>query len=430
MTISIIGHGYVGLVSATVFADLGNTTWCVGRHKEKIEKLKKGIMPFYEPGLEEVVKRNVKAGRLKFTTDYHKAIPVSDIVFISVGTPPKDDGNADLSQVFAASLEIAKNLDGYTVVVTKSTVPVGTNKKIVEVIKREKSPKANFDIASCPEFLREGSALSDTLNPDRIVIGTDSEKAKNLLVELHKPIDGEFVITNIETAEMIKYSANSMLSVKISFANAVSFLCEKVGADVEKVMDGIGLDKRIGRAFLYPGVGYGGSCFPKDVKALIATARNYGYDFKLLKAVDQINDEAAKRFVEKVISVCNGSVERKTIGVLGLSFKPNTDDMREAPSIKIITALKAKGAKIKAYDPVATENAQTILPNITYCKNAYETATDVDALLIITEWNEFKELNLGKIKRLMKIPVIIDGRNIYDPAKLQKLGFTYKGVGR
>ena len=275
MTISIIGHGYVGLVSAAVFADLGNTTFCVGRHKEKIDKLKKGIVPFYEPGLEEIVKRNVEAGRLKFTIDYQEAVPNSDIVIICVGTPPKDNGEADLSQVFASSKKIAQNLNGYTVVVTKRTVPVGTNRKIARILEKEKPKKASFDNASCPEFLREGSALSDTLKPDRIVIGSESEKAKNLLMELHKPIDGEFVITDIETAEMIKYTANSMLSTKISFANAVSFLCEKVGADVEKVMEGIGLDKRIGRDFLYPGVGYGGSCFPKDVKAFIATAQKY-----------------------------------------------------------------------------------------------------------------------------------------------------------
>jgi UDPglucose 6-dehydrogenase len=430
MTISIIGHGYVGLVSAAVFADLGNTTFCVGRHKEKIDKLKKGIVPFYEPGLEEIVKRNVEAGRLKFTIDYQEAVPNSDIVIICVGTPPKDNGEADLSQVFASSKKIAQNLNGYTVVVTKSTVPVGTNRKIARILEKEKPKKASFDNASCPEFLREGSALSDTLKPDRIVIGSESEKAKNLLMELHKPIDGEFVITDIETAEMIKYTANSMLSTKISFANAVSFLCEKVGADVEKVMEGIGLDKRIGRDFLYPGVGYGGSCFPKDVKAFIATAQKYGYDFKLLKEVNVINEEAANRFIEKVISLCQGDLQGKTIGVLGLSFKPNTDDMREAPSVKIITALKRKKALIRAYDPCAKDNARKLIPDIIYCRNAYEAARGADALLIITEWNEFKQLNLGKIKKLMKTPIIIDGRNIYAPETLLKLGFIYKGVGR
>lgn len=430
MTISIIGHGYVGLVSAAVFADLGNTTWCVGRHQEKIAKLKKSILPFFEPGLEEIVKRNVKAGRLKFTTDYNEAIPSSKVVFICVGTPPKDNGEADLSQVFAASSQIAKNLKDYTVVVTKSTVPVGTNKQIAKILEKGKSIKSTFDTASCPEFLREGSAILDTLHPDRIVIGTNSDKAKKLLVQLHEPIDGEFVLTDIETAEMIKYAANSMLSTKISFANAIAFLCEKVGADVEKVMDGIGLDRRIGREFLYPGVGYGGSCFPKDVKALIATARLYGYDFKLLRAVDEINQEAIVNFVAKIQNLCGNNIKGKVIGILGLSFKPNTDDMRDAPSIKIINALIQEKAVIKAYDPVAIDNARRILQNITYCKDAYDVARGAHALLIVTEWNEFKQLNLEKIKELMKIPIIIDGRNIYDPAIMKKLGFIYKGVGR
>lgn len=430
MTITIIGHGYVGLVSAAIFADLGNTTWCLGRHKEKINEIIGGKMPFFEPGLEEIVNRNIKAGRLKFSTDYSKAVPNSEIIFICVGTPPKETGDADLTQVFTSAKEIAKNLDGYTVVVTKSTVPVGTNSKVGEILGNEKPKKALFNIASCPEFLREGTALSDTLHPNRVVIGVDSEKAKELLLELHKPIGGERVITNIKTSEMIKYASNSMLSVKISFANAMSFICEKVGADVEKVMDGIGLDRRIGRRFLYPGVGYGGSCFPKDVKALVATAKIYGYDFKLLKEVDAINKQAASSFVEKVIRLLNGSVKGKTLGVLGLSFKPNTDDMREAPSIKIITALQKKGAIIKAFDPVAMENAKIILKGIEYTKDSYEAAKDADAMLVITEWNEFKQLDLLRIKKIMKTPTIIDGRNIYDPAKLQKLGFIYKGVGR
>jgi len=430
MTITIIGHGYVGLVSAAIFADLGNTTWCLGRHKEKINEIIGGKMPFFEPGLEEIVNRNIKAGRLKFSTDYSKAVPNSEIIFICVGTPPKETGDADLTQVFTSAKEIAKNLDGYTVVVTKSTVPVGTNSKVGEILGNEKPKKALFNIASCPEFLREGTALSDTLHPDRVVIGVDSEKAKELLLELHKPIGGERVITNIKTSEMIKYASNSMLSVKISFANAMSFICEKVGADVEKVMDGIGLDRRIGRRFLYPGVGYGGSCFPKDVKALVATAKIYGYNFKLLKEVDAINKQAASSFVEKVIRLLNGSVKGKTLGVLGLSFKPNTDDMREAPSIKIITALQKKGAIIKAFDPVAMENAKIILKGIEYTKDSYEAAKDADAMLVITEWNEFKQLDLLRIKKIMKTPTIIDGRNIYDPAKLQKLGFIYKGVGR
>lgn len=429
MTIAIIGHGYVGLVSAAVFADLGNTVWCVGRTKKKIDTLKKGISPFYEPGLSEVVKRNVEAGRLKFTLDYKEAVSPSEIVFICVGTPPKENGEADLSQVFASAENIGKNLEGYTVVACKSTVPVGTNRKVAIILNKVKSPKASFDIASCPEFLREGTALSDTLNPDRIVIGNETSKAEKSLLELHKPIDGNIVSTGIETAEMIKYASNSLLSVKISFANAMAFLCEKVGADVQGVLDGVGLDRRIGRSFLYPGVGYGGSCFPKDVKALIAIARNLGYDFELLKAVDEINEQAWKNFVQKAIKTC-GDVKGKTIGVLGLSFKPNTDDMREAPSVKIINALQKAGAKIKAYDPQAQENASQLVKNVVFCKDPYEVAKDADALLTITEWNEFRQIDLSKIKKLMKNPILIDGRNIYEPERMKELGFVYQSIGR
>ncbi|MDZ7587493.1 MAG: UDP-glucose/GDP-mannose dehydrogenase family protein, partial [Patescibacteria group bacterium] len=365
MTISIIGHGYVGLVSAAVFADLGNTVWCVGRDPKKIETLNRGIPTFFEPGLEEMVKRNVGAGRLKFTLDYSQAVPQSEVVFICVGTPPKENGEADLSSVFASDKEVGKNLDGYTVVVCKSTVPIGTNRAVVKILDKEKKKKATFDIASCPEFLREGTALSDTISPDRIVIGSESERAKNLLVELHKPIDGRVVLATIEAAEMIKYASNSLLATKISFANAIAFLCERAGADATEVLEGVGFDKRIGKAFLAPGVGYGGSCFPKDVKALIATSRQYKYDFKLLEAADEINDQAAKFFVEKVLKVCGPSVKGKMIGVWGLAFKPNTDDMREAPSIKIIEALKKKGARIKAYDPQAAENAKKLI-NLNY----------------------------------------------------------------
>lgn len=430
MIISIVGHGYVGLVSAAVFSDLGNTVWCLGRNPDKIEKLKQGKMPFYEPGLEEVVTRNVKAGRLKFTTSYEEAIPVSDVVFTCVGTPPKENGEADLSMVEAAASSIAKNLDGYTVVVTKSTVPIGTNKRVREILLSQKPEKALFDIASCPEFLREGSALGDTLHPDRIVIGAENKKAADILVELHKPIDGNTIVTSVETAEMIKYAANSLLSVKISFANAISFLCDRTGADVEEVMEGIGSDRRIGMPFLNAGVGYGGSCFPKDVKALIAIAGEMGYDFKLLKSTEEINKEAAARFVEKTVKALGGSLKDKKLAVLGLAFKPDTDDMREAPSIKIINKLLEKGAKITAYDPIAMENAKTLIKNISFAKNAYDAAEDAEALLIITEWNEFRQLNLAKIKKLMKNPVLLDGRNIYDPENARKLGFTYVGVGR
>lgn len=432
MTISVIGHGYVGLVTAAIFADLGNTVWCVGRNKEKISRLRKGIVPFFEPGLAEVVVRNLKAGRLKFTCNYSQAIPSAKIVFICVGTPSKDNGEADLSQVFSAASSIAKHLTNYTVVVTKSTVPVGTNEKIKNLIIQQKGKKAEFDLASCPEFLREGTAISDTLHPDRIVIGTDSQKAKKILLELHKPISGERVFLRIKEAEIIKYVANALLATKVSFANMTAFLCEKINADVEKVLDGVGLDKRLGRVFLYPGVGFGGSCLPKDVKALIKTGESLGEKMALLKAVDNINKEAVARFVQKVVAGLGGKLKGKTIGVLGLSFKPNTDDLREAPSLKILSLFKSKEPKlkIKAYDPQAVNKAKHFIKDVVYCKNPYETAKDADVLLIITEWNEFRQLDLKKIKNMMRTPLIVDGRNIYDPAKAKKIGFKYLGVGR
>jgi len=429
MIISFIGHGYVGLVTAAVFADLGNTVWVVGRTKEKIANLKKGIMPFYEPGLEEMVKRNMKAGRIKFTLNYKEAVSNAKVVFIAVGTPAKKNGEADLTAVFAAAKSIAENIDKYTVIVTKSTVPPGTNRKVGKIIVQTKKFTALFDIASCPEFLREGTALNDTLHPDRVVIGTESEKAKKILLELHEPIDGKTLICNVETAEMIKYASNSLLSTKISFANAMAFLCEKVGADAEQVLEGVGYDKRLGRAFLYPGVGYGGSCFPKDVKALIAIAHDVEYDFKLLKAVDEVNEQASTFFIQKIEKTLK-SLNNKTIGILGLAFKPNTDDMREAPSIKIINYLRQKNAKIKAYDPIAMTKAEDMNLNINFCQNAYEAAKSCHALVIVTEWNEFRQLDLSKIKEIMAKPIIFDGRNIYDPKKMKKLGFAYYSVGR
>ncbi|MBI2617183.1 UDP-glucose/GDP-mannose dehydrogenase family protein [Candidatus Gottesmanbacteria bacterium] len=429
MTIAIIGHGYVGLVTASIFADLGNTVWVVGRTPSKIEKLKKGITPFFEPGLDELVKRNIVADRLVFTLNYEDAVSDAQIIFISVGTPSTSTGEADLTSVYQAAKKIGQTLKRYAVVVTKSTVPVGTNREVAKIIKRIVSGKIPFDVASCPEFLREGSAISDSLNPDRIVIGCESLKAKELLLDLHKPIDGERVITGIETAEMIKYASNSLLSTKISFANAMSFICDAVGADVEEVLTGVGLDKRLGRSFLYPGVGYGGSCFPKDVKALIAISKKHGYNFQLLRAVHEINQEARERFVVKVMKKLNG-VKGKTIGVLGLAFKPNTDDMREAPSIDIIAKLQAKGAKIQAFDPVAMENAQHYMSDVTFCKDPIHAARGVWALLVLTEWNEFKQIDLLKLKKVMKKPYLFDGRNIYDPKKIKNLGFTYVGVGR
>ncbi|OGG01448.1 UDP-glucose 6-dehydrogenase [Candidatus Gottesmanbacteria bacterium RBG_16_52_11] len=431
MTIAFIGHGYVGLVTAAVFADLGNTVWVVGRNRKKVENLKKGVMPFFEPGLEELVRRNTTAGRLIFTLSYEQAVKPSQIIFICVGTPSGDNGEADLSDIFSAADNIGKAITGYKVIVTKSTVPPGTNRKVAETIQKVKPDGSTFAIASVPEFLREGTAISDTLHPDRLVIGTTSDRAFRLLTELHKGIQAETVFTNVETAELIKYASNALLSTKISFANAIAFLSENVGADVESVLTGVGLDRRIGRSFLYPGVGYGGSCFPKDVKALIALARKAGYDFKLLKAVEEINREAGAKFVEKVKKHFNGAVGSVKLAVLGLSFKPDTDDMRQAPSIRIISDLVAAGAQVSAYDPIAMTNAREVLPkSVTYAANAYAAAGGADAVLILTEWNEFRQLDLVKLARSMKQLVMFDGRNIYDPVQVKNLGFSYYGVGR
>ena len=431
MTITFIGHGYVGLVTAAVFADLGNTVWVVGRTKEKIENLQRGVMPFYEPGLAELVKRNLEAKRIRFTLDYKEAVAPSEILFICVGTPAQNNGEADLSSVIAAAERIGKCLVGYKVVVTKSTVPPGTNKKIADILTKTKPSGASFAIASVPEFLREGSAIDDTLHPDRVVIGTTSDRAQELLRELHKPIDGKVVICNIETAELIKYASNAMLSTKVSFANAMAVLSEKVGADVEKVLEGVGLDRRIGRSFLYPGVGYGGSCFPKDVKALIAFAARNGYDFRLLKSVDEINIRASSHFVDKILTHFDGNLRGKKIAVLGLSFKPDTDDMREAPSIGIVTKLIKNGAIITAYDPVAMVNAKRVLPkDVSFAKTAYEAAREADAVVLLTEWNEFRQIDLVRLAKGLKSMVMFDGRNIYEPQRVKQLGFIYYGVGR
>lgn len=431
MTITFVGHGYVGLVTASIFADLGNIVWVIGRRLEKIESLKKSILPFYEPGLEKIVKRNIKAKRLLFTLDYKHSIPNSDVVFIAVGTPSNKTGDAELLGVFNVAEKIGKNLKkGYTIVATKSTVPIGTNKRIRQLINEVKPKKAEFDIASVPEFLREGTAIQDTLKPDRVVIGSESRRAYKILLDLHKPIDGKVILTNLETAEFIKYASNSFLATKISFANAIAKLSELSGADGLKVLEGIGLDKRIGNEFLAPGPGYGGSCLPKDVKALIAMAKDYDYNFALLDEVEKING-LAKRDIVKKAKKALGDLVGKTIGVLGLSFKPNTDDMRDAQSLEIIELLRQNRANVKVFDPQAMVVAKEILGDkVKFCKDAYEAARDADAVLIITDWNEFKKLDLKRLKKEMKSPIIIDGRNIYDPQKIRKLGFNYTGVGR
>jgi UDPglucose 6-dehydrogenase len=428
MTITFVGHGYVGLVTACVFADFGNQVWVIGRTPEKIKKLQNAEPIIYEPGLKEMLQKNLKANRLHFTLEYDSAISKSDVVFIAVGTPPKENGEADLSMVLSVAKKIGENLKpGLTVVSCKSTVPIGTNQKIKQVIDKVKPKNCQVEIASCPEFLREGSALSDTLNPDRVVIGSDSKEAINKLLELHQPLSGQKVITDLASAELIKYTANAMLANKISFANLIAFYCEKVGADVEAVLDAVGLDKRIGRIFMNPGVGYGGSCFPKDVKALIKIGEKLGVDSNFLKAVEKINKQAKQSFVDKIKKYSPG----KHLAIWGLSFKANTDDVREAPSLYIINKLVTLGFKVTAFDPVARQNAKAILgAKITYADKPYEALKNADALVIVTEWNEFKHADLGQIKKLLSHPVIFDGRNIYDPVSLKKHGFRYYSVGR
>lgn len=432
MKITFIGHGYVGLVSASIFADLGNEVTVIGHTPETVHKLNEGKVHIYEPGLTELVQKNLDAKRLRFTLDYG-SVKNSELVFIGVGTPPKESGEADLTTVLEVAENIAKNLSGYTVVITKSTVPIGTNKRIKELISGIVDSSAEFDVASCPEFLRQGSAISDTLYPDRIVIGTEKKKAEELLVQLHKPLQEntncQFVLCNLETAEMIKYAANSFLAMKISFANSIAQLSELTGSDALKVLEGIGFDKRIGNYFLSPGPGYGGSCFPKDVKALISIAKDFNYDFELLKEVENVNYSAKKLIVKKAEELL-GSLEGKKVGVLGLSFKPNTDDMRFAPSIEIINWLKDKGVEVKAYDPQSMEKAKKIIDGISYCEDLYDVANEADLLIVLTDWNEFKEMDLEKIKSSMKSPFIIDARNIYEPEKMKSLGFSYRGVGR
>ena len=429
MKISIIGVGYVGLATAAVLAELGNEVMAADVDRKKIDGLNKGIMPIFEPGLKEMVERNMRENRLKFVSDNKKVIEHGDVIFICVGTPPKDNWETELKYVENVAKDIAKNMRSYKVIVHKSTVPVETGDRVKKIIKDNIKEGVGFDVVSNPEFLREGTAIEDTLHPDRIVIGADSEKAIAIMKKIYGPIKAPMIITDIKSAELIKHASNAFLATKISFINSVAKICELSGANVEKVAEGMGYDKRIGRAFLNAGIGYGGFCFPKDSQAFIKIAENYGYDYKLLKATNEINDEQKKDFVEKVKRAL-GNVTGKTIGILGLAFKPNTDDMRFAPSIYIINELQKLGAKIKAYDPVAMDKAKNILSNVSFCKDPYEASKGADALLILTEWNEFKEIELKKIKSLLKNPLIIDGRNIYDLSTMEKEGFRYISIGR
>ena len=430
MNIAVIGTGYVGLVTGAVFADLGNEIICVDNVESKIDALRAGQMPIYEPGLEEMVARNVADGRLTFTADLASAVKRSVLVFITVGTPAKDTGQTDLAAVEDVARRIGEAMERYTVIVNKSTVPVGTGDRVREVIERHQRVPVPFDVVSNPEFLREGSAIEDTLHPDRIVIGAPSQHVAMALLELYAPLERPMIITDVPSAEMIKYASNAFLATKISFANAIANLCEAAGADVTHVMKGVGLDARIGPAFLAAGLGYGGSCFPKDTDSLIHTAAALGYDFGLLKASVDINRERGGHFVamiEKVLAPLDG----KTVAVLGLAFKPNTDDMREAKSIEIVTALRKAGATVRVYDPVAEANARLLMPgDIVFCESPYIAAEQADAVALVTEWNEFKFLNLDRLRSTMRRPLVFDGRNVWEPERMRRLGFEYHSIGR
>jgi UDPglucose 6-dehydrogenase len=430
LKITIIGSGYVGLVTGACLADLGHEVVCVDNNPDKVNKLKQGIVPFYEPGLQSLVSTNFKEGRLFFTDSIKEGVKHGLVIFIAVGTPPKDTGEADLSAVEYVSREIAEEMTSYKVIVEKSTVPVRTGEMVAQTISRHIAPGIEFDVASVPEFLREGSAISDFLTPDRIVIGVTSDTAAGLLVKIFEPLNAPLLLTDIKSAELIKHSANAFLSVKISFINAVAHICELSGADVEKVAKGIGLDKRIGMEFLRPGIGYGGSCFPKDVKAFIAISEKLGYDFNLLKEVEEINRLARNKAVEKLKLALDNKLEGKTIALLGIAFKPNTDDIRSAPSLDIIEQLQKEKAYVKAFDPVAMENAKLEISNVEFCEDEYETVKGADAMILVTEWAQFRSLDLARIKSIMNRPVIVDGRNLFEPFRMKGLGFEYYGVGR
>jgi UDPglucose 6-dehydrogenase len=429
MNICVIGTGYVGLVTGAVFADLGNEVICIDVEKEKIKMLQKGKIPIYEPGLEEMVLRNTKDNRLFFSTAIAEGVKRSEIIFICVGTPPRANGETDLTYVETAAKGIAKAMDTYKIIVNKSTVPVGTGDFVRKIIEKNKKVDINFDVVSNPEFLREGSAIQDTLSPDRIIIGASDKKVAMKLLELYATLGRPMLITDVYSAEIIKYASNAFLATKISFINAIANICEKAGANVSDVARGMGHDARIGSQFLSAGLGFGGSCFPKDIESLVQTSGKLGYNFDLLKAVIDINKARGIHFVN-LIKEKMKPLSNKVLGVLGLAFKPNTDDMRDAKSIEIIERLLKEGARIKAYDPAAMDNAKKMFPKITYCGSAYDAAEGTDALIIITDWREFRLLNLERIKELMRHPVIFDGRNIYDPERKKRLGFEYYSIGR
>jgi UDPglucose 6-dehydrogenase len=433
MRIAMIGSGYVGLVSGACFADFGHDVTCVDLDEAKIEKLRQGVIPIYEPGLDRLVEDNAAAGRLSFTTDLAEAVAGSEVVFIAVGTPSRrGDGHADLSYVHAASASIARAVRDFTVVVTKSTVPVGTGDEVERII-RETNPEADVAVVSNPEFLREGAAIEDFKRPDRIVVGTEDERARAVMSRVYRPLylnQSPLVFTNRRTAETIKYAANAFLAMKITFINEMADFCEKAGADVQDVARGIGLDKRIGSKFLNAGPGYGGSCFPKDTMALVKTAQDLGTPVRLIETAVAVNDQRKRAMGRKVIALCGGNVRGKAVAVLGLTFKPNTDDMREAPAIAVVQALVDAGAQIRAYDPQGMEAAAGMLPSIDYAANAYDAAEDADCIVIITEWNEFRSLDFKRLKKSMKTPALVDLRNIYKRAEIEAQGFAYESVGR
>lgn len=439
MKLAVIGSGYVGLTSGACFADMGNNVICVDNDSRKIDMLNRGEIPIFEPGLESMVKRNVAEGRISFSTDIKKAVEESLILFIAVGTPPEEDGSADLSHVLAAAGEIAEHMNDYKIIVDKSTVPVGTADRVkarIREVLNQRGSKLDFEVVSNPEFLKEGAAIEDFMRPDRVVIGTDSEQAAHAMRTLYAPFNrthDRVIVMSIRSAEMTKYAANALLATKISFINEISRLCEAYGADVEEVRNGIGSDSRIGYKFIYPGVGYGGSCFPKDIKALIHMSSAVAYDSRILKAVEAVNQDQKHLLVQKLISHFGQNLKGKTFAVWGLAFKPQTDDMREAPAIVIIRALIAAGAKIRAFDPVAMNEAKRILGNLEgfiLCSDEYEALKGADAMLLITEWRQFRYPDFKRIKAELKEAVIFDGRNQYDPKALRELGFTYYGIGR
>ncbi|NNU16754.1 UDP-glucose/GDP-mannose dehydrogenase family protein [Parvularcula sp. ZS-1/3] len=439
MRVAMIGTGYVGLVSGACFSDFGHDVVCVDKDAGKIERLLNGVMPIYEPGLDTLVEKNVKAGRLSFTTDLKEAVPGCDAVFIAVGTPSRrGDGHADLSYVYAAAEEIAHAIDGYTVVVTKSTVPVGTGTEVSEVIKKARPDFVegeHFSVASNPEFLREGAAINDFKRPDRVVVGTEDEKAVHVMRELYRPLflnETPILFTSRSTSELIKYAANAFLATKITFINEMADLCEKVGADVQQVAKGIGLDGRIGSKFLHAGPGYGGSCFPKDTLALTKTAQDYGSPVRIVDAVVEANDLRKKSMAGRVIEAMGGSASGKTVAILGLTFKPNTDDMRDSPAIDIVNMLKDAGATIRAHDPEGMEEAEKLLGSekITYCEGPYEAMDGADAAVIVTEWDAYRALDLTRVKELLSAPVLIDLRNVYRPEMMTEAGFRYRSIGR